>query len=299
MTHSPVLEGTPGSEITVDKDLVRSLLKEQHCDLAEHSIQPMGSGWDNAMFRLGETMTVRLPRRKLAAGLIEHEQTWLPQIANRLTLPTPVPLRVGKPSASYPWHWSVLPWIDGETADVAEPNREQAVRFGEFLRSLHTPAPTTAPSNPFRGISLLARSPQTQPVLERLETQTPLITPRIKQIWQEALWAPTTDEKRWLHGDLHPRNVLVKKGIISGVIDWGDMTSGDVATDLAAVWMLFSDVKTQSLALSQYGASKLETVRAKGWAISFAVFLLHTGLIDNSRNAAIGERILQRLQVAS
>ncbi|MGB7485903.1 MAG: aminoglycoside phosphotransferase family protein [Phormidesmis sp.] len=264
MTCSLVQEGTPSPEIEVDKDLVRALLKEQHCDLAEHPIQPMGSRWDNAMFRLGETMTVRLPRRKAAVNLIEHEQTWLPRLANRLTLPAPVPLRVGNPSVHYPWQWSVLPWIDGETADVVEPNHEQAARFGVFLRSLHILAPSTAPSNPFRGMSLLARSPQTQPVLESLEIGTSLITPRIKQIWQQALEAPTTDEKRWLHGDLHPHNVLVKDKIISGVIDWGDMTSGDVATDLAAVWMLFLDVETRKLALSQYGASKSEIVRAKG-----------------------------------
>ena len=193
-----------------------------------------------------------------------------------------------------------LPWLAGETADLAQPNREQAKQFGEFLRSLHTPSPAIppadAPPNPFRGIPLCERSPQTLPVLQQLEANTPFITPRIKQLWRDAVNAPIATEKRWLHGDLHPRNILVGNGIISGIIDWGDITSGDVATDLVAVWMLFSDAETQNLALAHYGASELEISRSKGWAISFAAFLLQTGLIDNPRNAAIGKKILESLQ---
>lgn len=304
MTHLPTAEGTPGPEIDIDAALVRTLLKTQHPDLADYALRPMGSGWDNAMFRLDDTMghamTVRLPRRKAAANLIRHEQMWLPRIAKQLSISAPVPLREGQPSDEYPYYWSVLPWLEGETADLAEPDGKQAKQFGAFLRSLHTPNPNIssddAPSNPFRGIPLRERSRQTLSVLQQLETNTPFITPSIKQIWHDAVNAPIATEKRWLHGDLHPRNILVKDGIISGIIDWGDITSGDVATDLAAVWMLFSESKAQTLAFSHYGASELEIVRSKGWAISFAAFLLQTGLVDNPRNAAIGEKIFKRLQ---
>ncbi|MER7151067.1 phosphotransferase [Streptomyces lydicus] len=43
-----------------------------------------------------------------------------------------------------------------------------------------------------------------------------------------------------LHGDLHPANILVDRGRIRAVIDFGDITSGDPATDLSVAWMLFT-----------------------------------------------------------
>jgi aminoglycoside phosphotransferase (APT) family kinase protein len=99
----------------------------------------------------------------------------------------------------------------------------------------------------------------------------------------------------WLHGDLHSRNVLVEHGLISGIIDWGDITSGDCATDLASIWILFSHSQARHDALAAYGNVSEATVkRAKGWAVLFGVMLLDTGLIDNPRNAAIGECILRR-----
>ena len=70
--------------------------------------------------------------------------------------------------------------------------------------------------------------------LQRLEQTTNLITPRIKKIWTKALDTPVDIQAKWLHGELHARNVLVKNGAIDGIIDWGDITAGNIATDLAA-----------------------------------------------------------------
>lgn len=99
----------------------------------------------------------------------------------------------------------------------------------------------------------------------------------------------------WLHGDLHARNVLVKDGAISGVIDWGDMTAGDVATDLASIWMLLGDAGARAKARAAYGADEATWARAKGWAVLFAAILLDTGLTDTPRHAVMGERAFQRL----
>jgi aminoglycoside phosphotransferase (APT) family kinase protein len=130
--------------------------------------------------------------------------------------------------------------------------------------------------------------------MRRLAGRTDLITPRIRQIWNEALDAPLDGAVTWLHGDLHPRNVLVEAGVITGIIDWGDITSGDCATDLASIWMLFTGPHARQDALSAYANQSEATVqRAKGWAVLFGVVMLDTGLSDNPRNAAIGERILR------
>jgi aminoglycoside phosphotransferase (APT) family kinase protein len=259
-------------------------------------VRAADAGWDNAMFRLGEHLAVRLPRRAVVAKLIEHEQQWLPRLAQRLPIAVPAACRLGEAALDYPWRWSVVPWIDGESADVCEPDESQAARFGQFLRSLHIPAPPQAPANPVRGVPLSQRAASAQTRIERLATQTGVITSKLRHIWEEALEAPLDVTSSWLHGDLHSRNVLVQKGVITGVIDWGDITSGDCATDLAAIWMLFAEARVRDDALAAYGVvSNATMLRAKGWAVLFGVLLLDTGLVDNPRNERLGERILRRI----
>jgi aminoglycoside phosphotransferase (APT) family kinase protein len=288
--------GTPVSDIEIDAALVYRLLEEQHPDFAHLPIRLVDAGWDNAMFRLGDQWSVRLPRRKAAATLIENEQTWLPLLAAQLPLPVPTPYRLGKPAQGYPWRWSVLPWLAGVAADQEEPHANQAKPFASFLRSLHGPAPFNAPLNSVRGVPLNQRAAFVEERMHRLEMKTNLISQKIKNTWHLALNAPIDVQATWLHGDLHPRNVLVENGAIVGIIDWGDITSGDRATDLASIWMLFADRKARQQVIAEYAdVSDATLQRAKGWAIFFGVVLLDTGLMDNPRNAVIGARTLGRV----
>jgi aminoglycoside phosphotransferase (APT) family kinase protein len=138
----------------------------------------------------------------------------------------------------------------------------------ELVRALHQPAPADAPLNPVRGGPLRERAPFAEGRLHRLAERTSRITPRLWQIWEAALAAPIDVPPTWLHGDLHPRNVLVERGAISAVIDWGDITSGDRATDLAAIWMLFDEPRVRQEALVAYGELSAPTLaRARGWAL--------------------------------
>jgi aminoglycoside phosphotransferase (APT) family kinase protein len=284
--------GTPAAEFALDSAFVAGLLAEQHPNLAHLPLRMVDAGWDNALFRLGDDLAVRLPRRAVAAPLIVHEQRWLPHLAGRLTLPIPAPYRMGTPARGYPWHWSVVPWLPGIAADQHAPDAAQARPFAAFLRALHIPAPADAPANPFRGVPLQQRAAVVEARMQRLGSS--LITPQIWQIWQVALHAPLDVPPTWLHGDLHPRNVLVEHGSITGIIDWGDLTAGDLATDLASIWMLFTDPDARQQVLAAYGDLSDATLqRARGWAVLFGVMLLDSGLIDNPRNAVIGARTLQ------
>src|SRR5262245_58206273 len=149
--------GTPAAECAIDTALVAGLLAEQHPDLAHLPLREIDAGWDNALFRLGNDLAIRLPRRAMAAPLILHEQRWLPHLAERLMLPIPAPVRIGTQALGYPWHWSVVPWIRGVPADQHEPDTAQTRSFAAFLRPLHVPAPADAPTNPLRGVPLRQR----------------------------------------------------------------------------------------------------------------------------------------------
>jgi aminoglycoside phosphotransferase (APT) family kinase protein len=282
--------------VAIDVPLVRRLLRQQHPDLARLLIRPVEAGWDNAMFRLGDHFAVRLPRRAAAAELVMHEQRWLPTFADRLPLPAPAPLRTGVPGAGYPWHWSVVPWLAGVPADLVGPRPDQATTLGRFLHALHTPAPDHAPRNPFRGGPLSDRAAALEERMDRLSGHTPYITDVVRRAWDQALAAPTDVEPTWIHGDLHPRNILVDRGRLSAVIDWGDVTRGDPATDLAAMWMLFP-ARAHRHAVAAYGPMSPATLRrARGWAVFFGVVLIDTGLVDDSRFAAVGRRTLSRIE---
>ena len=59
-------------------------------------------GWDNAVWRLGDVLAIRITRREVAVDLHRHEQRWLPVLAPGLPLPVPAPVIVGVPSAQFP-----------------------------------------------------------------------------------------------------------------------------------------------------------------------------------------------------
>lgn len=294
------MAGKPAAEVEVDAALIQALLQEQYPNLAHLPCVPVEAGWDNVMVRLGDAFCLRLPRRAAAAALTVHEQTWLPRLADSLPLHIPVPLWTGVPGCGYPWRWSIVPWLAGEAADLTPPLTPEAPRLGAFLRALHIPPPAQAPTNPARGVPLQKRAPQVEERMRRLETRSSLLTPEMRRMWQAALAAPVDVAPTWIHGDLHPRNVLVEDGVFSGIIDWGDIATGDRATDLAAIWMLFEDPQARRLAFSAYGTVSYATyMRAKGWAIGFGVTLLDSGLIGDPRHAAIGEQTLRRVAAGS
>ena len=288
--------GTPAAEVHIDERQARRLLEAQHPDLAGLAIVPIASGWDNHLLRLGDRLALRFPRRKLGAQLILNEQRWLPHLKDRLPLGIPAPVRVGVAQFRYPWAWSVTPWIEGQTADLSPPASNQGESLAAFFEALHRPAPVDAPSNPFRGVPLSERAATFADRLVQLRDQTGVIDQRVHALWSDALAAPVDTAPTWIHGDLHPRNVLVDNGRLAGVIDWGDLARGDRAADLAAVWLLLPQLESRRRAMAACrSVSEATWRRARGWALLFAVILLSAGLIDDARMVTIAERTLKRL----
>lgn len=288
----------PSDEHAVDIDLARALLAEQHRDLAKRPITAAATGWDNAMFRLGEDLGLRLPRRAIGADLIAKEQRWLPALAAGLPAAIPAPVRIGRPGCGYPWPWSITPWLPGEPAEQAPLRADQAPRLGAFLKALHRPAPPEAPFNPYRSITLAERAANTCATLDRIAASRPdLIGKTVRGAWDAAVAAEIDIGPTWIHGDLHARNVLSDGGVLSGVIDWGDMAAGDPATDLYGLWMLTPNRVAHAAALAAYGGVSEPTLRrARGWAITMGAVLFEAGGASDPGLAAMGERTLRAIQ---
>lgn len=264
----------PPAEVEITPGLVRSLLADQHPDLADRPLAVLDAGWDNVMVRLGDDLLVRLPRRSSAAPLVLHEQRWLPELAPRLPLAVPAPLRVGRPSPGYPWAWSVVPWFEGSSALTRPPSDPDAAAtaLAGFLTALHQPAPPTAPPNPYRGIPLADRDERTLGWIDQLPDHVD--GPRARACWAHHAALPRwAGPPQWLHGDLHPHNLVVRDGRIAAVIDFGDITAGDPATDLAIAWMLLPP-RSRAVLRAGSGVDDATWERGRGWALTLGLAYL-------------------------
>lgn len=261
------------TETDITAELIRNLLREQHPDLADRPVTLGALGWDNQVWRLGDDLAVRMPwATETADALLRKEHAWLPALAPHLPLPIPVPQRLGEPSERFPRPWLVTTWVPGEPADRAPATRgaEAADTLAAFLTALHRPAPDEAPDGRDRGGPLADTAQSfTQGLASVVELGLVHDPDAVRAVWEDAAAAPEWPGPRlWLHGDLHPANVLTTDGTVTGVIDFGDLFAGDPAFDLAAAWLLLPDGAADRFhAAYRPGPDAATLRRARGWAV--------------------------------
>ncbi|MFC7330881.1 aminoglycoside phosphotransferase family protein [Marinactinospora rubrisoli] len=265
-------------QIEITADLVRELLQEQHPDLAGPAITEVAGGWDNRQWRLGDEWAVRMPRTERAPDLQRKERRWLPVLAPRLPLPVPIPVRTGAPSARFPKPWTVMTWVPGDPLDDASISRgdHAADTLAGFLRALHVAAPAEAPISADRGAH---PSTYTEAFDHFMYAVAPGdVADDVRAVWADAVAAPEWEGPPvWVHGDLHPANVVISDGTLSGVIDFGDMFAGDPAWDLAAAWVILP-AGAASRFFDEYAHADEATIRrARGLAALKSLFLMLMG----------------------
>lgn len=262
----------------IDVALVRRLIDQQFSEWQDLSIQKIEpGGWDNRTFRLGSDLIVRLPSHAAYTAQVAKEQCWLPRLAGHLPVAIPMPVAKGMPTYEYPWHWSVYRWIAGQTARVAKiPDLPAfAVDLAQFLTALQrldvSGGPPPGPHNFYRGGSLNTYDEETRQALRDLEHH--IDTKAATAVWEAALHGTWTRPPVWVHGDIHPTNLLVKGGHLNAVIDFGCLGVGDPACDLAIAWTFFTG-KARDEFCRHLLADEGTWARARGWALWKAVITL-------------------------
>jgi aminoglycoside phosphotransferase (APT) family kinase protein len=290
----------PLLDIASSAQLVARLVADQHPALAG-PVVATAEGWDNTLYRLGDALVVRVPRREVAVPLLLNEQRWLPALAAALPVAIPAPVAVGVPSERFPWPWSITPWIEGAGLDeLAAADRDRAVdSVAEALVALHRPAPADAPRNPVRGVPLRARVESWAGYRAQADLDAEDLA-RVEAALCDGLDADEwTAPPVWLHGDLHPANTLVDAhGDLAALIDFGDLGAGDPATDLSVAWLGFGTAgRTRLISRLTASGAYDEHVwrRARAWAAGLSLaFLAHSD--DAPRMAAIGRHALAQLR---
>jgi aminoglycoside phosphotransferase (APT) family kinase protein len=265
-------------EVDIDTTLVRRLLTQlpQWAGLPIEPVHPWGT--DNALYRLGHDMVVRLPRTERTTATLEKERRWLPRLAPLLPLAVPVPLGDGMPAEGYPFEWSVYRWLEGKNATmerVTDPSR-LATDLAQFVAALQQIDPTGGPSpgehNFFRGVALERRDAGTRASISSLDGQ--IEVDAVTGAWEDALRAPEWQRPPvWIHGDLDSRNLLVDNGRLTGVIDFGGLGVGDPACDVMVVWKVLS-ADTRDIFRAALSVDEATWSRSRGWALSQALMAL-------------------------
>ncbi len=283
----------PDAETFVDESLVRALLSDQFPELAGLSLRVAGEGFDNFLYRLGDHHAVRVPRRARGVEPLENELRWLGIAAGDVTLATPLPVLAGSPCASFAWPWMIASWIEGASGDEVDDEwlRGSASPLATFLRELHVTAPDGAPMNPWRSVPLAERASDLKSRLQLLRSDIDT-----SRAWSLFEWASTSAPWRsaptWLHGDVHPGNLVFREKQLVGVVDFGDLCAGDPATDLAG-GLLTLPYDELAPFFAAYGVSDdAMLARTIGWAVLFGAMMVGLGRASRPRCMRLGQRAL-------
>jgi aminoglycoside phosphotransferase (APT) family kinase protein len=261
-------------EIDTDVGLVGRLLAGQFPQWADLPIAPVPSaGTDNALYRLGIDLVVRLPRIHWAVEQVDKEHRWLPRLAPLLPVVVPVPLAKGEPAEGFPWHWSIYPWLKGVNPAVGRLTDpvSLAADLAAFVTALHRIDPAGGPRSG-GGVPLAARDDSTRTAIGALHGMVDIAA--VTAAWDAALRAPVwPGPSVWVHDDLAPGNLLMVGGKLSGVIDFGGLGVGDPACDLTVAWNLLP-ADTRNLFRAATLVDDATWERGRGFALSKALIQL-------------------------
>jgi len=252
-------------ELPADESVVSALLAQQAPRLASLPVRPLRAlGTVNRVFRLGDALAVRLPRLRRGGADVAREAAVVPLAARVLSVAVPDPVVLGAPSAGvFDAAWSVVRWVEGETASAGTVPADDLADVVLALRALD---PADLPDTG------RATAAEADPVVrESIERLDGFDRSAVLDAWTAALEAPLWDGIRVpVHADLLPPNLVVRSGRLAGVLDWGTAGAGDPANDLVPAWSCLRG-EARARFRARLGPADGTWTRAKGIALAQAV----------------------------
>lgn len=289
-------EWTP--EVVVDEALATRLIGDQFPHLRTAPVRGFASGWDNAVFAVGDELVFRFIHRAIALGGSAREIAVLRHLPP-MPLPVPRPHYVGRPSPEFAWpFWGgpLLRGVELAGADLHDGARSRvAADLGGFLHALHDPAVAEVvtagaaddgvllPVDPMRRADpswIVGRAGERLGRLRAAGVELPYDEVEDLLRGAEHVGAPS-GEPVLVHGDLHVRHVLVAAdGAAAGVIDWGDTALAQPAVDLMIGFAAFRGAARAAFFDAYGGIDDQTALRARVLAVHVCTALLESAVAD-------------------
>ena len=285
----------------ITRELGKKLIAEQFPEYSNLTITDVEKqGHDNRTYRLGDTMLIRLPTDESYALKVPKEQDLLPQLAKRLSVSIPSPIKMGKPSAVYSYPFSIYKWLPGKSINLltlSEHQKEQlAYDLAKFLKELQAirdvDGPTPGQHNWWRGdhVSVYDKGAREQ-IAELAEL---IDASKARALWDQACVTKWTKLPVWVHGDFAIGNMLMEDGKLSAVIDFGGMAMGDPACDLVIAWTYLSG-KAREIFIAEMNMDQETWLRARAWALWKATYELCQLADKQGAEAAVQKAIINEV----
>jgi aminoglycoside phosphotransferase (APT) family kinase protein len=277
------------ADLAIDQELIHTLIAEQ-CGLAPTHLSLLGEGFDNVVYLVDHQWVFRFPRRKRAIPMLEREIAILPALQG-LSLNTPMPTYVGKPSAPYesPFYGhQYLPGNTGCATTLTLTEYRRAARdLGVFLKQLHYIDPAQLGLNHQNFAPTFDRADFPR-LLELFKTRwEPACATYALQKYQqkvEEICAAAEENKpplpgaTFVHGDLYHRHLLFDdRHRLTAVIDWGDMGLSDASVDLGVLFQFFPASVHDDFFATYGDVSEQRIIYARFIGLYYAVVLLWYG----------------------
>ena len=222
--------------IEISEVLVRELILVQFpqwSHLPVVKLEP--GGWDNRTFRLGDRLLIRVPSAKIYENQVEKEQIWLPRFQKFPGLSVPEPVGYGKPCVRFDRPWSVMTWIEGQSLRELKLSQDQmnmiakelAVFLSRFQKIDSHDGPKAGFQNFFRGSHLKVYEGEAKNSFFKMTDGH--VRDLLLEVWNKACSGCWNFPSVWVHGDISSGNLLIEKGQLTAVIDFGCLGVGDPA----------------------------------------------------------------------
>ncbi len=283
------------NELDIDEHLVKKLLADQFPEWAHLPVKRISSsGTDNAIFKFGDDTLIRVPRRADMLDTLQRQEKWVNPMAVHLPLAVPTLIAYGNPQDSFPWHWGIYSWIEGDnlynnsTLDL----NQAALDLAKFINKLQAFDSTNAPRS-WRGVTLKSRDAEVRKAIDALKDE--IDVQKITDVWNRCISVAEWDKDSvWIHADLLPTNILAQNGKLAGIIDFDGFGVGDPAVDLLPAWSIFT-AESRDIFRKQLCVDDATWMRGCGWALSLAIIAIPYYRNTNSVLVAIAHKIIQEL----
>lgn len=231
-----------------DIEMYQALIRSNFPQLDIQTVQPITRGWDSFVLEVNGALIFRFPLRDDVVVPFQREMLLLPGLESTLSVPVPHVTYIGQGDSSYPYTFTGYPKLNGLALEDERITPEQlallAPAVAHFLNELHA-FPTV------RAVQASVESHTPEQWRERyLERYTDLrqrvfplldaeLRARSARLWENFLEeeAHFVFQPALIHCDLACEHIFCdpERGVLTGVIDWGDVTIGDPALDFVGL----------------------------------------------------------------